>query len=1096
VSGRAKNRETMAMKRTNLGTAAVALLMALALGASNASAESAGGIGLYGAKVINTPDTLTAPAFDGDRAFWAGACDLFAAPAPGDPIAGGIGARPLIEPAPSSLFGFDETFPSPPLPRDCIDIGAYAQGGTGHPSPDPSYPDWEIPPSWRLPAVTQAGSHPEGTASFTAEQNFSTTNGVSVDNARNVNVDLPPGVVGNPVAIPKCSLEDFAASPVQCPPQSQVGVTTIRLVSGLVGQRGENWGHPVYNLEPREGYVAEFGLADVAGSGIIGTSVRVWARARTESDLGVTSGVFQIPTAYPFLGQHFTFWGVPWASSHDRWRIAQGGTLGNPNCGDATHSELSGTGLIPSCRVSYDPSWGPIKPFFSLQTSCTGEAVNTALRMDSYQNPGGWVDSSERLPFRVPDPNDPNWMLYQSASPPATGCGDLGWDPSLTMEPAERRADTPTAFDVLVSTPQNNDAPSSVSHDPDDATGAPAFFKSKAGLATSHLKDTVVKLAEGIGFNAAAAHGLDGCSTEEIGLTSPIGVKPITFDNKDATCPENALIGTIEVKTPLLDESLPGFVYLADQDDNPFGSTFAIYLVLQNRDRNLIVKIAGSVEPDPKTGQITSEFLKNPQLPFGTFAVHFRGGPNAPLVTPTTCGTHSNESDLTGWSQPNSPGHFSDPFEISSAPSGCPTSKAARPFELDLSAGSTNTQAGAKSPFQIQITRADGNQELDRLEISPPPGFVASLKGIPYCSEAAIAVASNRSGKAEQANPSCPASQVGNALVGAGAGSSPYYAPGKLYLSGPYKGETLSVVSITPAVAGPYDLGTVVVRSALKLDPRTARITAVTDPLPQVFEGIPLRIRDVRINLDRPDWAINPTNCEPMSVDVKAFGASGAVTTDSSRYQLSGCEKLAFKPKLRIVLKGGTKRGDHPALLATLKARPGDANVARAAVTLPPSAFLDQAHIRTICTRVQFAAKACPKGAIYGSAIATTPLLNDPIKGDVFLRSSDNKLPDLVGNLRGVANIELVGRIDSVKGGIRNTFDVVPDAPVDTFTLRMQGGNKGLVINSKNLCAKTNRATVKLTAQNGRKYNFNPPVIAENCKKAKKNKKRGKRAAR
>jgi hypothetical protein len=383
------------------------------------------------------------------------------------------------------------------------------------------------------------------------------------------------------------------------------------------------------------------------------------------------------------------------------------------------------------------------------------------------------------------------------------------------------------------------------------------------------------------------------------------------------------------------------------------------------------------------------------------------------------------------------------------------------------------------------------------LEISPPPGFVASLKGIPYCSEAQIKAAAQGSGRAEQGSPSCPgASEVGTTLSGAGPGPTPYYAPGKLYLSGPYKNQTLSVVAITPAVAGPFDLGNVVVRSALKIDPRTARITAITDPIPQILEGIPLRIRDIRINLDRDDWAQNPTSCEAMAVELRAFGANGAISRPSNRFQLGGCERLGFKPRLSLTLIGGTRRGDHPALLAKLKTRPGDANIARAAVTLPPSAFLDQAHIRTICTRVQFAADQCPQAAIYGRAEAVTPLLDEPLRGPVYLRSSDNKLPDLVADLRGPANqpikVEASFRTDSIRGGIRSTLINAFDAPVTEFTLLMQGGKKGLVINSRNLCAAKNRANAQMVGQNGRRFSSRPVVKALGCKKQRK----AKRAAR
>jgi hypothetical protein len=422
----------------------------------------------------------------------------------------------------------------------------------------------------------------------------------------------------------------------------------------------------------------------------------------------------------------------------------------------------------------------------------------------------------------------------------------------------------------------------------------------------------------------------------------------------------------------------------------------------------------------------------------------------------------------------------------------CPTGA----LEPKLSAGTTNPLAGQHTGFELGLSRNDGTQRINGLELSLPPGILGVLKGIPYCPEASIQAAMSRSdtgeGQAEIDSPSCPsASRIGSVSAGAGAGPNPIYVDtGKAYLAGPYKGAPLSLVVIAPAVAGPLDLGTVVVRNQLRIDRRTAQITAVSDPIPTILHGVLLDIRDVRMKIDRQNFVLNPTNCEAMGFNGQVSGESGAKAPVSDRFQLTGCENLGFKPNLRIVLKGGTKRGDHPSLLATLKARPGDANIARAAVTLPRSAFLDQAHIRTICTRVQFAAESCPPGAIYGSAEATTPLLDETLKGNVILRSSDNKLPDLVGTLNGIATVDVVGRIDSIKGGIRNTFDVVPDAPVDQFVLRMQGGKKGLVINSQDLCAKANRATVKFTAQNGRTYNYRPVVVADGCGKAKKKKKK------
>jgi hypothetical protein len=370
---------------------------------------------------------------------------------------------------------------------------------------------------------------------------------------------------------------------------------------------------------------------------------------------------------------------------------------------------------------------------------------------------------------------------------------------------------------------------------------------------------------------------------------------------------------------------------------------------------------------------------------------------------------------------------------------------------------------------------------------------------VPYCPEAAIAQAASRShpgqGAPEAQSSSCPAaSQVGATTAAAGAGPAPFFTAGKVYLAGPYKGAPLSLVAVVPAVAGPFDLGVVSDRIALRVDPETAQVTAAADPLPTILSGIVLDLKDIRVNLDRPSFTLAGTNCEPKAVTATVFGIAGNSASVSDRFQLGGCAPLGFKPGLALKLSGATKRSGHPALKAVVTYPQGAnyANTAAASVALPHSEFLAQAHIRTICTRVQFAANTCPAGAIYGTGKAVTQLLDDPIEGNVYLRSSDNKLPDLVAALKGVANIEAVGRIDSVHGGIRNTFDIVPDAPFEAFTLTMQGGNKGLVINSQNLCAKDHRATVKLTAQNGRHYNYRPVVIADGCKKAKRGHKRHK----
>ena len=405
--------------------------------------------------------------------------------------------------------------------------------------------------------------------------------------------------------------------------------------------------------------------------------------------------------------------------------------------------------------------------------------------------------------------------------------------------------------------------------------------------------------------------------------------------------------------------------------------------------------------------------------------------------------------------------------------------------------------AGAFSPLSVRVFRTDADQELSSAEGVAPPGLVASLRGVGRCSDAQIAAATARNrpgqGAEEIASPSCPAdSQIGAVVAGAGAGPSPIYVPGKLYMAGPYEGAPLSGVAIVPAIAGPVDLGDVVVRGPVFIDPRTAQVTLRTDQLPQIVNGVLIRTRDVRIHLDRSNFVVNPTSCEPMAIDATLRSTEGASKGDSERFQVGDCASLGFRPKLGLRLKGGTRRGAHPALRAVVTPRAGDANFARAVVTLPHSAFLDQAHIRTVCTRVQFAAgggngERCPAGAIYGRARAWTPLLDQPLEGPALLRSSNHNLPDLVIALHGPPStpidVELASRIDSKRGGIRSSFEAIPDVPVSRFLLAMRGGKKGLIINSRNLCfrSKRNRTYANLKGQNGRHDRMRPVLRAAGC---------------
>ena len=398
-----------------------------------------------------------------------------------------------------------------------------------------------------------------------------------------------------------------------------------------------------------------------------------------------------------------------------------------------------------------------------------------------------------------------------------------------------------------------------------------------------------------------------------------------------------------------------------------------------------------------------------------------------------------------------------------------------------LSAGTEINRAGASSPFLLELTRGDGEQELGSLDVTTPEGFTAKLAGVSYCSEAAIAAAANRGGRAERVSPSCPAaSQIGTITTGAGAGSNPYYVNGKAYLAGPYRGAPLSFAFITPAVAGPFDLGNVVVRAAVFVDPVTARMTVRSDPLPRILDGMPLRLRSIVARVDRSDFTRNPTNCEPMAVDSTVTGANGATASPSNSFQVAACDKLGFKPKLALRLLGPTHRGAFPKVRATLRPRQGDTNIAAATVTLPPTEFLGNAHIRAVCTRVRYAAGTCPAQSIYGHARAWSPLLDRPLEGPVYLRASDHTLPDLVASLDGQLHLDAVGRIDSVRGRIRATLAALPDLPVGKLVLTMDGGRKGLLVNNTELCQATPRAGARLEGQNGKVRSIHP-LVATDC---------------
>ncbi len=618
-------------------------------------------------------------------------------------------------------------------------------------------------------------------------------------------------------------------------------------------------------------------------------------------------------------------------------------------------------------------------------------------------------------------------------------------------------------------------------------------FDNAHGIASSDIKAIKVALPEGMTINPSQGEGLGVCTSAQYASE--------TLKSDPGTgCPSTSKIGTVEVRSPALAETLEGSVLVAKPFDNPSNSLIGLYIVIKNPERGVMVKLAGKVDPNAQTSQIVTTFDDIPQLPFSSFDLHFREGVRAPLATPKTCGKYTTQAEFTPWSNPSKPLLTSTSFEITHGVGGsaCPAGGTA-PFHPQLQAGALNPSALAFTPVTVRMTREDGEQEITSFSADLPPGLGAKLAGVPKCSDAALTATALDSGSNEISNPICPAaSQVGRVTVGYGVGSVQTHATGRIFLAGPYHGAPISIATVAPAVLGPIDLGTIVQRSAFRVDPETAQVhvdSKASDPIPHILKGLELHLRDIRVYMDRPNFTINPTNCNPMSfgAQLSGSGADFASSADdvsvgvANPFQVANCSLLGFKPKLSFKLKGGTHRSDHPALTAMLTPRPGDANIGKAVVALPHSEFLDNAHIKTICTRAQFASNTCPDASIYGYAKAVSPLLDEPIEGPVYLRSSSNPLPDLVAKLQGEINVNAVGRIDSVNEGIRTTFDTVPDTPVTKFTLSMQGGKKGLFVNSRNLCLHPARADVKFTGQNGKTEHLRP-LMQDSCKKAHKRK--------
>jgi hypothetical protein len=896
-------------------------------------------------------------------------------------------------------------------------------------------------------AETLSGAHP---FEVRADFRFKSQGGLSEGDMREMRVDLPPGLIANPLAIgSQCSerlLETPRSSPFgpsnsgeSCPGITQVGIVTF--LTDREEGRPQTFG--VFNIQAPPGAAAELAAAP------FGEPVRYTPFVREEGGTyGLTLAVRNFTQGFDLRGMSVELWGNPWSAAHD-------GERGNClNEADPAHPH-------GKCSVDVDkPNHSPT-PFVTLPTECN-TPLRFKVRLRSWQG-----EAAEA----------------EGASPPLEGCSVVQFEPKPVARLSTARTTSSTGFDFSL----DGNAVGLIN--PDRRAG-------------SQVRNATVTFADGISINPSLGAGLGYCT-------------PSVFEAIRAVegpeCPNDSKIGAVEVESPLLENPMNGGVYLAQPDDpftgepgaeNPFDTLIGLYLIAKSPVRGLLVKVPGELEANLANGNLIAHFTDVPMLPYSHFNVHFRDGQRSPLASPPACGIYSDQVDLAPWADPSHHELFSSRFELNTGIGGGPCPSGLQPFAPTAKGGTANRNAGSYTPFYLRLARSDAEQEITSYSATLPPGLLGRLVGIPYCPEAAIAHAARNSGFAELEHPSCPAaSLIGHTTAGYGLGSALTYAPGNLYLAGPHGGQPFSIVAIDSAIVGPFDLGVVIVRSAIDIEPRTAQVSidsAASDPIPHIIRGIPIHLRDVRVYIHRPGFTLNPTSCEPMTLDSSLTGAGANLGTkaDDPRagasvpFQVSNCSAMGFRPALTLRLRGHARRGDFPSLTATYRPRPGDANQREATVTLARTMFLAQSHIQTVCTRKQFAVQQCPKTSIYGRATAVTPLLGAPLKGPVYLRASENTLPDLVASISGGGvTTEVVGRISSYKGSLRAAFTKLPDAPVKRFTVNLFGGERGLIEAAADVCANPQPASARFIGQNNKGVTSHPAMVGEcNGKKKRKHK--------
>ncbi len=879
----------------------------------------------------------------------------------------------------------------------------------------------------------QAGSHP-----FALETGFSfnrkpglSGQAVTDGNVKDVLVELPPGMVGDPTATPRCTIEQFETSNhnlsggysgASCPADTQVGIAAVEL--NTAEEVPVTWYFGVYNLVAPSGVPAEFGFNP------IGVPVVLTPRVRTGSDDGVTVASTNTNQSIRVFGVRTIFWGVPADAAHNALRGECLGLLGES---------------LGSCPVETTH-----KPFLTVPTSCTTEPLTTFIHANSWQEPLSFV-SAETFDH---DAEGHPVLL--------TGCNRLDFSPTVSAQPDTHAPGSPTGMHVEVSLPQN---------------------ENPSGLAEADLKKAVVTLPQGFSISPSAANGLQTCSDTpeperpggEIALHSDEPVK----------CPDASKVGTVEIETPLLEAPLEGSVYVAAEHANPFDSLLALYVVAEGS--GVLIKLAGKVEANGTTGQLTTVFAGNPPLegtpqqPFSHLRLHLFGGPRAALMTPRACGTYSVTGALTPWSG-DLPAVFSEPVSIGG--------ECSEGFAPSFEAGTVSNQAGGDSPFGFTLSRSSQEQAFSQLGVRLPAGLAGNIAKVPLCGE-------------EQANAGdCPAtSQIGHVIVSAGAGPDPVYLPEPghpqipVYLTVGYNGAPFGLSVVVPAEAGPFQLGPpIVVRSAIHIDPRTAQVTIDSNPFPTIVEGIPVDVRTIQVLTDRQGFTFNPTSCAPSQVQAAVLSDRGTTAQVSSRFQAADCASLAFKPKFSAATEAHPSHAEGASLTVKIAYPPGapQANIAAVKVSLPKALPSRLTTLQHACPEATFAANpaTCPPQSDVGHATGITPVLSVPVTGPAYLVSHGGAaFPDLVLLLQGDGvNVELVGNTSISKASITtSTFASVPDVPVSSFEVVLPKGphsalTENLPKKSKgSFCSTKLAMPTTIVAQNGARIQQNTTIAVTGC---------------